>query len=140
MEESRGDNLMVLPCILRIEGFHVGTFRSKIPQACQNHLPLIRFSTQCETSRRNGVAAGRFRKAPVRHAPRRRGYIARRAKQCDNECPALAFTSVGKIRLHCGTKTTGGGLTALNQPPSKRTGCCQNRGAVVPFTLLVRMA
>lgn len=32
-------------------------------------LPLIRFSTQCETSRRNGATTGRFRKASVRHAP-----------------------------------------------------------------------
>jgi len=44
-------------------------------------LPLIRFSTQCGISLRNGAATGRFRKASVRHAPRRRGYIAHRDEQ-----------------------------------------------------------
>lgn len=29
--------MVVSPCVLRLEGFHVGTFRSEIPQACQNH-------------------------------------------------------------------------------------------------------
>ena len=85
-------------------------------------LPLIRFSTQCETSLRNGAATGRFRKASVRHAPRRRGYIAHRDEQ---QPPGRA--TINRPRT-------------TNRPvKDKRTGCCQNRMSAVPFTLLVRM-
>ena len=64
-------------------------------------LPLIRFSTQCETSRRNGATTGRFRKVSVRHAPR-----WRRVHRAPGQTTISPMVSLCVLRLegfHVGT-------------------------------------
>ena len=129
------NQIVVSSCVLRLVGFHVGTFRSKIPQACQNHStshPVLNPMWDFTSERCDDRTVSEGSSTPRAEAVRVHRALGRTTTAGPNNNRRDEQQSTAKARVNR-PRTT-------NRPvKDKQPGYCQNRMSAVPFTLLIRM-